>query len=381
MPENIPESPEAITTIISSWQKVSWEEIGIAIGIILIFLVFRKILTKYLYKLILRFSRKAPTDVITNILLAFEKPIRVFFVIIGFYVAYLYLPFPDAYDDIMGRLFRTFIITQFAWGLYNLSSTTSEIFMKVGKRFDIEFDDILMPFISKLVRFAIIAMSLSIIASEWDYDVSGFVAGLGLGGLAFALAAQDSIGNFFGGVVIITEKPFTLGDWISTPTVEGTVEDITFRSTKIRTFAQALVTVPNSTLANQAITNWSQMGKRQITFNLGITYTTPKEKIERCVQRIDDMLRNHDEIHQELIMVRFNAFNSSSLDIFLYFFTKTTQWEEFLRVREDINLRIMGILEEEAVSVAFPSRSIYMEKAEMDKMSTSVDAAKDNSSL
>ncbi|MFA9557277.1 mechanosensitive ion channel family protein [Evansella sp. AB-rgal1] len=338
-----------------------WTEIGIALGIIILFHVFRKLFTTYIFKLILRMSRKVPTEMLTNVLLSFEKPIRVFFTFIGFYAAFLYLPFPEAFNEPAKSIIMSFVIINIAWGLYNLSASTSTVFVKIGDRLNLEVDDILLPFISKLIRFAIVAMALSIIADLWGYNVNGFVAGLGLGGLAFALAAQDSISNFFGGVVIITEKPFSIGDWIATPSVEGTVEDITFRSTKIRTFAQALVTVPNSKLANEAITNWTRMGKRQISFNLGVTYSTPREKVERCVQRIDDMLRNHDEIDQELIMVRFNAFNNSSLDIFLYFFTKTTKWTEFLRVRENVNLRIMSILQEEGVSVAFPSRSIYME--------------------
>jgi len=141
------------------------------------------------------------------------------------------------------------------------------------------------------------------------------------------------------------------------------VEDISFRSTRVRTFAQALVTVPNATLANEAIINWTKMGKRQISFNLGVMYSTPKEKIKTCVERIDRMLREHEEIDQELIMVRFNEFNDSSLDLFLYFFTKTTSWVEYLQVKEDINLKIMDILEQENVSVAFPSRTIYMENS------------------
>ncbi|MDG5789507.1 mechanosensitive ion channel family protein [Evansella sp. AB-P1] len=349
------------------WNSVynfDWVEIGIAIGIVIIFHVFRKIFTTYIFKLILRMSRKVPTDLITNVLLSFEKPIRVFFTFIGFYVAFVYLPFPERFDEPAILILRSFIIFLIASGLYNLSATSSSLLLKVGSRFNLEVDDILLPFISKLLRFAIIAMAISIVLNEWDYNVSGFIAGLGLGGLAFALAAQDSLGNFFGGVVIITEKPFSIGDWIKTPSVEGTVEDITFRSTKIRTFAQAIVTVPNSTLANEPITNWTQMGKRQISFNLGVTYSTPREKVERCVRRIDDMLRNHDDIDQELIMVRFNEFNDSSLDIFLYFFTKTTAWVEYLKVKENVNLRIMTILQEEGVSVAFPSRSIYLEKKE-----------------
>jgi len=145
--------------------------------------------------------------------------------------------------------------------------------------------------------------------------------------------------------------------------VEGTVEDITFRSTKIRTFAQALVTVPNSSLANEPITNWSRMGKRRITFHLGVTYSTTRDKLEKCVKSIRKMLEEHPGIHKETIFVNFERFNDSSLDIFMYFFTNTTNWGEYLNVREDVNFRIMEILEQEGVSVAFPSRSIYIEKA------------------
>ena len=205
------------------------------------------------------------------------------------------------------------------------------------------------------------AISASIIAQEWGYDVNGFVAGLGIGGLAFALAAQDSLSNFFGGIVIILDKPFSIGDWILTPNVEGTVEDINFRSTKVRTFAHALVTVPNATLAKNPITNWSKMGRRRITFNLGVTYTTPKEKLAKCVAGIETMLRTHEEIHPETIFVTFDSFNSSSLHIFIYCFTNTTAWGEFLKVKENVNFKILEILEQEGVSVAFPSRSVYFQ--------------------
>lgn len=339
----------------------SWKQIGIAILIILICYLFRKIFTKYIFRIVLKVSNKVNNDFVTNILLAFEKPLRIFIAFIGFYVAFRYLPFPEKYDAVAIKVLRSFIVILVSWGLYNLSATSSFVITKLGKRFKIEEDDVLLPFLSKILRFAIVAMGIFIVADLWGYNVDGFIAGLGLGGLAFALAAQDSISNFFGGVVIITEKPFGIGDWIQTPTVEGTVEDISFRSTRIRTFAQSLVTVPNSTLANEAITNWSKMGKRQIKFNLEIKHSTPREKVKRVVERIDDFLRNHDEIHQETIMVRFNEFKANGLAIFFYFFTKTTVWSEYLRVREEVNLKILQILEEEDVSLA-PSTRIYMEE-------------------
>lgn len=337
-----------------------WQDIGVALVIFLVAIAFRKIFTKYIYKILLKLATKVPTSILTNIFLAFEKPLRLFFVVIGIFFSLLYLPLNLVTTALIIKCFRSIVIVLAGWGLYNLASTSSSFFSSLSQKLNIEVNNILLPFLSKLIRVSIVIFTLSIIASEWDYNVGGFLAGLGLGGLAFALAAKDSISNLFGGIIIITEKPFSIGEWIKTPSVEGVVEDINFRSTRIRTFSQALVTVPNATLANEPITNWSKMGKRQVTFNLGIEYSTPMEKIKTCVRRIDRMLRDHEEIDQDLIMVKFNEFNDSSLDIFLYFFTKTTSWVEYLKVKEDINLRIMNILEQEGVSIAFPSRTIYM---------------------
>ncbi len=229
--------------------------------------------------------------------------------------------------------------------------------MKISDKINVEIDQILIPFLSKAVRFIIIAISISVIAQEFNYEVGGFVAGLGLGG-----AAQEVIKNLFGGVVIITEKPFSLGEWIQTPSVEGIVEDINFRSTIVRTFADSLITIPNSTLSNEPITNWSDMGKRQVFFTLGVEYNTSKEQLELVIQKIRDYLENNEEIHPETIFVRFSEYNDSSLDILLYFFTNTILWGEYLAVREEVNFKIMEILEEADVSVAFPSRSLYFDR-------------------
>lgn len=341
--------------------SIDWENYGVALGILIIFHVFRKVFTKYIFKLLLKFAKKTPTELLTNIFVSFEAPLRLFFVGIGFYLALMYLSLPPKVDAMIIQVYRSFIIFLVGYGLYNLSGSSSVLFQKIGEKLDVKVDEILLPFLSKLVRIIIIALIISIIADEWGYDVNGFVAGLGLGGLAFALAAKDAIANLFGGIIIITEKPFRIGDWIKTPSVEGTVEEITFRSTKVRTFAQAVVTVPNSTLSNEPITNWTKMGKRQISFRLGVTYSTSKVKLENCVTKINDMLTSHPDVDQELVFVRFDEFNDSSLDIFLYFFTRTTIWGEYLTVKQDINFKIMEILEHEGISVAFPSRSIYIE--------------------
>lgn len=348
------------------WEKIStetWIDLGISIGIFLLFLIFRKIFSKYFYKLLLRTMKKTPVDFLEQLFIAFEQPLRWLFIIIGIYVSAHYFPYLSVENQLFRSLISSGVIAIITWGLFNLASSSSVLFRKLGERTNIKINETLIPIMSKTLRFIIVAISISVIAQEFGYHINGFIAGLGLGGAAFALAAQDVIKNLFGGVVIIAEKPFQIGDWIKTPSVEGTVEDITFRSTKVRTFAHSLVTVPNSTLVNEPITNWSKMGKRRITFHLGVEYGTPKDKMKTVIQRIEHLLRNHDAIHQETIFVTFDQYNSSSLDIFLYFFTKTTDWGEFLKVKEEINFSIMEILEEEGVSVAFPSRTVYIDRA------------------
>ncbi|MCK0472921.1 mechanosensitive ion channel family protein [Halalkalibacter sp. APA_J-10(15)] len=352
---------------VNSLNRIEWYDIGIALLIFLVFLLFRKLFTKYIFRLIVALLKKTPTAVFSNLLLSFEQPLRVFWAVLGTYLALVYLPFNITTIEFVAHVYRSIIIILVGWGLFNYTSSHSLSLIKVISKIDDDEDSMLIPFISKVLQAAVLALIIIVVISEWGFDISGFIAGLGLGGLAFALAAQDTVGNFFGGVVIITEKPFKKGEWIQTPTVEGTVEDITFRSTRIRTFADSVITVPNSTLANEPITNWSQMGKRRITFNLGVTYSTPREKLERCVKKIEQLLYDHEEVDKELIIVRFSEFNDSSLDIYIYFFTKSIVWLEWFATKEDINFKIMNILKEEGVSVAFPSRSIYMERSDGDR--------------
>lgn len=350
---------EGLQRLIMLFTSAQWIDVTSAVLVFLLFLFLRRIFTLYLFKIILKLAHRSSTDLDDVFLLAFEAPLRTLFIILGLYFALTILPLSPAQNIILLKVLRVALILLVTWGLYNLAGTYfSE---ETAKKFNFKIDRILIPFFSKVIKVIIIALALSIIAQEWGYEISGLVAGLGLGGLAVALAAQDAIANIFGGIVIITDKPFTIGDWIATPSVEGTVEDITFRSTKIRAFAQALVSVPNKKLADEPITNWTRMGKRRIDFYLGVAYTTPVAKLKKCVQMIRELLENHPGVHKETIFVFFNRFSESSLDIFLYFFTVTTNWGEYLKIREEINFQILEILENEGVSVALPGRRLYVE--------------------
>ncbi len=332
----------------------------VVVVILSIFFFLRRFWARLLLKIVNKIARKSHVELNEEILFSLEGPLRIFFVLLGITLALLYLPLtPYQQDFLVLKFFRVALIIITAWILYNLIDTC--VFEVINRKLKFELDKIIIPFLTKVLRFIVIALAVTIIIQEGGYDITALVTGLGLGGLAVALAAKDAVANVFSGFIIITEKPFTIGDWIYTPSVEGTVEDISFRSTKVRTFARALVTVPNSTLANEAITNWTRMNKRRVTFHLGVTYTTPREKLEKCIEKIKDLLHDNPEIDQETIFVTFDRYNDSSLDIFLYYFTVTTAWKKHLLVKEKINFKIMEILENEGVSVAFPSRSLYFE--------------------
>lgn len=347
-------------------------QILIALGIFIIFLVISKVFTKYIFKILSRITSKTKSVIDDEVLDVFKKPTKTFFIVLGIYLALLYISNSEIFNIFITKAFRSSIIILIAQGFYNLEGTYSILHDKMNNKFNFRTNKILKPFITKVLRFITIVIAVAMVAIEFGFDVNGFLAGLGLGGLAFALAAQETLADVFGGIVIITDRPFDIGDWISTSDVEGTVEDINFRSTKIRTFSKALVTVPNSKLADQPIVNNSRRGIRRVSFKLGLRYDTPVEKMKISIDKIDKMLREHPKVDKETIFVKFQDFNDSSLDIFIYFFTVTAVWSEYLEIQEDVNFKILEILEKEEVGIAFPSRSLYFNnKIDVEKIESS----------
>lgn len=338
-----------------------WHYAGISFLIFVAVLVAKGFLTRSCYWLVVKIFPSAREDIADTYFPAFEKPLTALLVSLGVYGAISYLPLNPEQMMVLTRLFRSLLVIVVAWGFYNLTGGYSSFLKIFGRKLNIDIDEILIPFVSKTLRFIIIALAIAVIAGEWGYDINGFIAGLGLGGLAVALAAKDAIANIFGGILILIDKPFTVGDWVSTPEIEGMVEEVTFRSTRIRTFDQALVTVPNQILANRAITNWSRMGKRRVSFTLRVAHSTPEDKLKKCVDGISKMLKEHPEVHEELIFVNFDNITKDSLEIYIHYFTLTTERGKYLSVKENINLKIMAILEQDDVHIALPGQSVYFE--------------------
>jgi MscS family membrane protein len=327
----------------------------------------KTIFSKTILKMLQQFTRKTKTTLDDDMLDILETPLKLSFMLLGFYLAKEWLSI-SGIEPFLNSIIKSFMIFIIFLIFYKALNKSAKIVTKFSQNFGKELSTDIENFIIKTLRIIIIIIGTMSILNEWGINVSAFIASLGLVGMAFALAAKDTAANLFGSLVIFTDRPFKVGDWILTPNVEGTVEEIGIRSTKVRTFAQALVNVPNAVIANTAITNWSRMGKRRIKMRLGLTYSTKTAQMEKILEELRALLKNHKDVHQDSIMVNFDQFENSSLSIFCYFFTTTTVWAEYLSVREDINLKMMKIVESNEASFAFPSQSLYVESLPQNEM-------------
>jgi MscS family membrane protein len=186
-----------------------------------------------------------------------------------------------------------------------------------------------------------VVLAASTIAQRMGVDVKAFLAGLGIGGLAFAFAAQDTLANFFGSLVVAVDRPFRVGEFVRIGSAEGTVEDIGLRSTKLRTGARTQVVIPNKMVANGIVTNLSRMPQRRVDQTIGLTYNITPEQMQALLEDLRGMLRADPEVHQQLIAVNFSGYSESSLEIQIVYFAADPDWQRHLDLRERINLKIM----------------------------------------
>ena len=354
--------------VVSVWNTTLWDisfsQLALAAGILLGFLLLRRLFSLIVINRIQALTKRTATELDDNFVEAVQAPLKFVFVIIGYYIATRFLEFPPSVGEINANIVVSLITFLMFWTAYRFIAPLSLVLDRVWTVFGGISADLKSMFV-KSAKTLILLLGLAAILDEWGINVTGFLASLGLIGMAVALAARDFVGNLFGGLTIFLDKAFKKGDWIMTPKVEGTVDEIGLRATKIRTFADALESIPNGILANNEITNWSRMNSRRIKMTIGLEYRTTRVQVEKILARLRDYISSNDEINQDATqLIHLVAFNDSSIDILLYYFTKTTNWGEWMRVREENMLTFMGIVEQEGAAFAFPSRSLYMENAD-----------------
>jgi len=327
------------------------------------FLFLRKIFTLVAMRFSLALVGKTETLHDDNIVRALAHPLRFTFIILGAYAALEVLPLTAAADEFTQDVVGSLVTFCIFWGIYRLIEPLAFFFDRLTSTFGASVTDDLKHFFIRVFKTVVVMLGLATILQEWGVNVAALLGGLGLAGMAVALAAKDTVSNLFGGFTIFADKTFSKGDWIETPFVEGTVESIGIRATKIRSFAKALITVPNARLADASLTNWSRMTHRRIKMTIGLEYRTTGEQLERIITRLRDYLVNHPDIAQDVTqMVHAVGFGESSIDINLYYFSKTTNWLEWRDVVNNNIIDFKKIVESEGAGFAFPSRSVYMEE-------------------
>ncbi|MAH05154.1 MAG: mechanosensitive ion channel protein MscS [Alphaproteobacteria bacterium] len=333
-----------------------------AVAILFGFMLLRGLFSRYVLGKLHKLTDKTKNEYDDRIVDALIPPVRFVPVVMGIFFAAHYAGLNDSSPEMFSRIIRSLIAFNIFWGLNRIIMPLSHALRRLNEILTPTMVQWLFKFLSVLTIF----LGAAIILEIWGIKVGPLLAGLGILGAAVAFGAQDLFKNLLGGITILAEQKFHPGDWIKVDgVVEGTVDAIGFRSTQVRRFDKAPVQVPNSTLSDAAITNFSRMTNRRIYWKIGVVYGTSVDQLKIIRDGIMDYLQNSDEIEQPpkvAQFVRVDAFNDSSIDFMIYTFTKTTDWGEWLRVKEEFAFFIKELVEEKAgTSFAFPSTSLYIE--------------------
>lgn len=350
---------EAFPSLANTIWNIPYANLIAAMLVFLFFLVLRKLFTGIIVVFLQQLAKKTTTYYDDKIISALKNPLGFIFIIIGAHLFFI-LTFKE--NEVIQNILGTLVVYTIFWAILDIAEALRGVIYDITAKFNRDLSKEVGNFILAILKILIAAIGLGTILQVWGINVTALVASLGIGGLAFALAAKDTIANLFGSFSLLADKTIRIGEWIIVNGVEGVVEDIGMRTTKIRSFDKSLITVPNHVIANNPIENFSRRGIRRIKMHIGLTYGTTTDQITNIVKEIKAMLKTHERISRgDALLVNFESFGNSSLNIFIYTFTNTANWEDYLKIREDIHLKIMKIVEKNDSAFAFPSQSIYVE--------------------
>ena len=298
---------------------------------------------------------------ITDVLSELSRPAGNLVMLLGFAIGIAFFGLGESLSLWVNRILNLAVTGCVVWLFFKGIDVLSGQMGHLASTTESRLDDQLIPVLQKLAKVIIISLSIVFYLQLLGYPVTGIIAGLGIGGIALALAAQDSLSGIFASVTIFLDRPFMVGDFVKVAGISGTVEEIGLRSTRIRTPGKTLVTVPNKEIVDTEIDNLSQRPMRRTEFSVGLTYDTSAEQMEKLLGSLREYLLSNSDVDDQMILVNFTEFGDWSLNIDMKFFLKTTDYEEYLRMRERINLNIMSMVADHGLSMAFPTSTIVME--------------------
>ena len=349
---------------LSVWKKgilgVDIFQILIGIGIFFIFLIFRGLISKLIIKKLEIISKRTSNKLDDTFVLALEGPARFLPIVLGFFIASYYMSFSNDGREVVDTINRTLITIFIFWVIHQIIEPVSYILSGLDKLLTRE----LIGWIIKSLKILIFILGLAAVLELWGIKIGPIIAGLGLFGVAVALGAQDLFKNLISGILVLVEKRFKIGDWISVEgIIEGTVENIGFRSTSIRKFDKSLAIIPNFQFAENAVVNISETSNWRVRWIITLQYDSTIEQLKKVREEIEKYINSSDDYNQSAgVAVRIEKFSDSSIDILVRCFTNSNSWSNSLEVKERLAIEIKQIVEKNGASFAFPSQSIYVEK-------------------
>ena len=349
---------------LSVWDKgilgIDIGQILIGLGIFLIFLIFRGLISKLIIKKLELISKRTTNKLDDTFVKAMVGPARFLPIVLGFFFASYYMTFAEDTRSFVDTINRTLITILLFWIIHQIIEPISYILSGLDKILTRE----LIGWIIKSLKILIFILGAAAVLELWGIKIGPIIAGLGLFGVAVALGAQDLFKNLISGILVLVEKRFKMGDWILVEgTIEGIVEKIGFRSTTIRKFDKSLAIIPNFQFAENAVINKSQITNWRISWTITLQYDSTVEQLKTIRNDIENFI-NHSEDYDTAVgvSVRVDKFSDSSIDMYVRCYTKTNSWSEMLLVKERLAIKIKEIVESNKASFAFPSTSIYVEK-------------------
>jgi len=345
-------------------------------GIVLAALLFKRVLSMVLSRFFFRLVRQEVGMVsIGEFIRLMRQPIESLILLIMLYLAFDRLSIPQhwgwapsttfGFRLVLNRFYQTSVMATLAWIGIRFVKFIGLIFQKRAALTETKLDDQLVPFIRDLVILGVLGVAFfATLNIVYDVNVVALVTSLGIGGLAIALAARETLENLFASFAILLDGPFVTGDTVTTGTgpnqITGTVEKIGFRSTRLRTDDGSQISVPNRLLISQSLDNLTQRSQRRTKFWLRLALETPPETLQTIVEQIRQMLAQHPLTHQNPALVQFDGFGESSLDILIQYYVATSDWREYNRIKEEVNYHLIDIVHRYGGQFAFPARMLYL---------------------
>jgi MscS family membrane protein len=332
----------------------------IALGIVLGSFIAGKIIYWIFGNVIKKFTSKTKTKLDDVIIDMIEEPIVFALILVGVSYAIRTLTLSNAVLTWIRSVFQVLIVITIAWTLSRLfDALVKEYLVPLTEKSETDLDDQLLPILRKGVKAIIWIVAILVALNNAGYNIGALLAGLGIGGLAFAMAAKDTVSNIFGGFTIFTDKPFKINDRVKVAGYDGTIKEIGIRSTRIQTLEGRIVTIPNSTFSDKPVENVTREPSRKVVLNLGLTYDTNAKQIEKAMTLIKQIAKKNQNV-QEKVLVSFNQFGDSALGILFVYYIK--KGKDILQTQTDINMEILKQFNKNKLEFAFPSQTVYHKK-------------------